>query len=205
MSLDEIKKSVERDDTNTLHRNAVKMTTKGRPSGGLIFFFKKNIKASVQFISDSIGILYLNKLAIVQVYLPYNIGEASQNVKFTDELILLEIKAEQILTEGYNPIILGDMNVDFIRAKENANVRKTIKMLYRLNLIPADLVFEQEYSYTFWMMRQNVKTTSWPDHVCVDKDMEGVLNVKLLGLKNNFGDHRAIGLQYEFNEDPRLT
>lgn len=204
LSLEEIKKSIDREDTSVSHRNALKASKKGRASGGLAFFYGKNLKTSVQFLSDSIGILYINRLAILQVYLPYNNNESIQNTKFIDELLLLELKAEQTMSEGYIVIILGDMNIDFSKANENTNVRRVIKMLYRLKMAPADIIFEQEYDYTFWMIRNHTKITSWPDHICVDKSMDGVINTKLLGLKNNFGDHRAIGIQYEFNESDRF-
>ena len=56
-----------------------------------------------------------------------------------------------------------------------------------------------DYDFNFWKPTIYALITSWSDHVFgYDKSIQ---NVRLLGLSNNFGDHRVISFESVITHD----
>ena len=64
--------------------------TRGAPSGGLAFIVDKELKCSVKFHLNRIGVLKLNKLTVINVYLMYHTGSKVDQAKFEEQIALVE-------------------------------------------------------------------------------------------------------------------
>lgn len=67
-------------------KNAVRFSNIGRPSGGIAFIVNSQLNTSCTFISDRIGILKINKLAIINLYLTYDNGSLENKLSYFSEL-----------------------------------------------------------------------------------------------------------------------
>ena len=71
-------------------------------------------------------------------------------------------------------------------------------------LAPLDIILRQYYDYTYWKILSSKTIVSWPDHVFGRTDNQDIKTVKLLRNDNNFGDHRAIGVELKINEEEAI-
>jgi hypothetical protein len=146
------------------------------------------------FPSERIGVLKIGKSAIIQVYLPFNDRSELCCENFNRELIVLETAYKCLCFSHPDLVIVGDFNCDFSHKSENCT--NLVKKLRELDFgPPLDLVFEQQFEYTYWKIRTDKIIVSWPDHVFSKLGIEKLPSVELLPINNNFGDHRGIGLQ----------
>jgi len=92
LSLEQIKHFIIAPNKKIFHKPGLRLSKRGRPAGGLIFIVDDDIMATATFPSNRIGILKINNLAIIQVYLPYHNPSAESNnaTEFETEIVLLE-------------------------------------------------------------------------------------------------------------------
>ncbi len=182
------------------HKYATKTSKKGRPSGGLIFIVDSEIKCSAMFPSKRIGVLLINNLAIMNVYMPFGKDEESV-LEFEIELNLIMKLIDTFENEKREIILTGDFNCDFSESTINTKRLREAMLLKRF--IPVDLIHEQERDFTYFKVINNELKTPWPYHTFAKiKSNECIVKaIHVLGIGNNFGDHltSVFRISYEFN------
>lgn len=184
------------------HRFATKSSKKGRGSGGLAFFVDSNLICSAFFPDDRIGILKIGVThSIIQVYLPFlNYKNRITSIDdFNEELRILNTSILDLQQSNYEVLINGDFNCDF--SNPNHNTQTLAKYLASIKFKPLDIYTQQEFNFTYWKITKNKLIKGWPDHVCANVYSNSIKNVSLLGIDNNFGDHRAIGYKLSINNN----
>ena len=74
----------------------------------------------------------------------------------------------------------------------------------RHKLVPLDIIFKQNYDFTYWKILSTKVVVSWPDHVFGNSNNQCIKTVKLLSNDNNFGDHRAIAVELRIDEEESI-
>ena len=195
-SLKEINNTILLPDKKIFHSTATKTAKKGRYSGGLIFIVENNLKSSGYFPSDRIGVLSVGKNSIIQVYLPFYDGKDNTVTEYSKQLDIISKTIRFIENNNKKVIIVGDFNCDF-----SNNAYNLIKTMNRHKLVPLDIIFKQNYDFTYWKILSTKVVVSWPDHVFGNSNNQCIKTVKLLSNDNNFGDHRAIAVELRIDEE----
>lgn len=121
---DDIDDSIYIKSKKFLHKPATKAYSKGRFSGGLAFIVDENLKCNSEFLNNRIGILKINKLAIINVYLIHFNGSKSSTLEYEADISLINNAINNLKSNGYETILMGDFNTDF--SKNNSHTNKTI-------------------------------------------------------------------------------
>ena len=203
LSLEEINKYYSVPGKKIFHKLAYKNNNRGRASSGLIFIVDDDLLASEPYPSKRIGVLKINKLAMVQVYLPFFENNDAAKLEFKIETATLEQTIAELEKSGHEIIVIGDFNCNF--DEQNANTKEMKRLLKANNMTPLDLTLTQDYGYTHYQVRKGELIVSWPDHVCASKQNKNVKKVELLSMNNNLSDHRAIMTEYVLIEDPSFN
>jgi len=193
-----LSKHIDTQDKQIIQRCGTKGSVKGRYSGGLAFIVNKNINVTKsEFRNNNIGIIYINKLAVINVYLPYYCGKNSSNTfKFEEDINWLKTKIRKIKNEKKEIIICGDFNTDFSR--QNIYSKLLTTLIIEMNLIPIDIIKEQLYEHTYEKKYKTMVIRSWIDHVLINSENEfKVKYLKILRGGSNTSDHYVLKIKYE--------
>ena len=101
LSYDEITKVIAVPGKKIYHKLATKQSKKGRPSGGLIYVVDEKLVAADNFPSKRIGVLTINNLALVQVYLPFYNPNDESLLEFQTESTILNNTIKQLQEDKY--------------------------------------------------------------------------------------------------------
>jgi exonuclease III len=153
--------------------------TRGAPSGGMAFIVDKDLKCSVKFHSNRIGVLKLNKLTIINVYLMYHTGSKVDQAKFEEQIALIEEIIAQNENKGAEVIVVGDFNTDI--NKETMNSSRLFEALAKLNhsLKDVEMYTKQPQAFTF-ESKCTKRKRSWIDHVMYNISNKFLLSALIL-------------------------
>jgi hypothetical protein len=191
-------KCVDLENKQIFQRCGTKTSTRGRYSGGIAFIVNANINVSKsEFHNNNIGIIYINKLAIINVYLPFYNGINTENMeKYIADLNWLNDKVTKLKSEGKEIMIYGDFNTDF--AKEYKYSKLLFSFMSNTNITPVDINHEKQviqYTYEKKFKRSIVRT--WIDHCLVLNSMaKKIIFIKIQRGLNNTSDHCLIRSKY---------
>lgn len=174
-------------------KTGLKLASRGRTPGGIAFIVNSELNSTCTFISRNIGILKINKLAIIGVYLAYkdSTDTKSSEMQFELECNLLRESINDLENNGYEVIIMGDFNVDF--AKPHKHNKILIQMMNMYNLAPVDIYKPQEVSCTYLKKCGDGWNKSWIDHVLIKKQLFNAIdNCAIAEDPTNRSDHHAI-------------
>ena len=170
--------------------------TKGRPWGGLCWIINKNIECvNFEVIDDGICVIDVKinnyALSLIGVYLAYNSSKLDMQLRYENQLKLIEQTIEQKRDESKEFILLGDFNGDIQRGKyyNDLCLRNFIS---KVSIKPVNLG-PNSLKYTY--VKGEVK--SFLDYVmvcCRNKNVE-VVHVDKNML--NTSDHLAIIASYK--------
>ena len=193
-------KHIENKKLQVFHVPGRRLGSKGRYSGGLAFLVNPKINCEFESITSNIAILNINKVAILNIYMPYYKSELSDNsneyeltIKIIEGLIIkLKHKQKEI-------ILCGDFNTDFI--KHSSYSKSLIEMANRTDICPIDVMQPQTTDYTYMKKYRSEIITSWIDHVFILKSCTHRMKyIKILAnLNNNVSDHLPITMIYQLN------
>ena len=187
---------------------------RGRFPGGYAFIINKDINAVFTKLNERIGLIKINKLAIIGVYLPYFGGIDAQkrdSNAFEYEsclAILKQITHDQRLL-GMELIILGDFNTDFTRT--NKQSIQLAAFMRDTKMIAADLAHPQVIDYTFVCKRTNkinnltTQHYSWIDHLLTENLMLNVKDVHIESTKNSDNQSDHCHISFTYNLKPSKT
>lgn len=182
---------------------SITKTKSGRCSGGLIYLVDEDLRCECGWLNSRIGYLIINKLIIMNVYLPYHDNDTSVNAHNfeADVKMIEEFYNTKMSQRKYEFIILGDFNVDIIKMPTRAH--HLIKTLCITNsLLPIDILSETNVMYTFKRTIEYTTQYSWLDHVFVESS--SIEKVKYINIENQFNnrsDHLPIIMKYDFIAD----
>ena len=181
---------------------SVKYKKKGRPTGGLLFVVDSNLNAKCKFISRRTGILIVNNLAIIGTYLPSHDGRPSTEITLKNELLLIELEYKRLITNNYEVMIIGDLNIDISRNYKRA--AKLKEFITELNIEIKEQCFKQDldHSYFFSYNDKNKHNTKVDVKSTIDYTLATINNnnfKKVIRFKDkiNFSDHHATIIEYE--------
>lgn len=197
-----LKKCVHSKSKQILHKTAYKTSSKGRYKGGLIFIVDEKLNCEHSFVGDNIGILILNKLVVINVYMPYYDGNQTPNYsKYVETLSSLNDLINKYKNQNKEIIICGDFNTDFARNYSYGEMLKNFCKQHEL--VPVDIIHNQVAQYTYFKKFRNLTIKTWIDHILVNKS--NAANVKYIKILNqsdiNVGDHNPLDMIYELNID----
>jgi len=190
-------KHINLENKQIFQRIGTKTSTRGRYSGGMAFIVNKYINVSkCEFRNNNIGIIYINNLAIINVYLPYYKGTNDGNtVKFEQDLNWLTEKVVKLKLEGKEVSIYGDLNTDL--SKEYRYSELLFNFMSMLNMTPADIINDCGLEYTYEKKFKRLIIRTWIDHIIVLENM--LPNLKYINIMrgcNNTSDHCVLKSKY---------
>jgi len=117
-------------------------STFGRPSGGLACIIKQKLSflsPSCYFSDEHLLAIRLGKTVLINTYLPHDGKNMTSLNKFSKECSSLKTLLQSISKNGYEFIIIGDMNTDVKR--DSARTVKLLDCLPDYRIIAKDLPF----------------------------------------------------------------
>ncbi len=184
---------------NIVQRVGTRKGNKGRYSGGLAFLVSKNINISKsEFKNNNIGLLYINNLVIINVYLPYYNGDNTENMKQYEEDICWLINKISILKKDKREVIVcGDFNTDFARLNKYSVL--LTKLLIDTEMTPFDIMVDQINEFTYEKRYKRFTIKTWIDHVLIgNNNLANVEYMQILKGDQNMSDHYMLKLKYRF-------
>jgi hypothetical protein len=178
------------------NKKATRTHKNGRGSGGLSFITRKSFKSNAYFPSDRIGVLTIENLAIISVYLPYyKPNDPIQFELYRNEISKLNKCTSDLNKNGYKIIITGDFNVDNYNeanANEYINMFNNFVTTNKLNNVDTEMA--QSINYTF----KTHKT--WLDHVLIFDNLLDNINVVISEDYTSRSDHFPTIIQTSFEK-----
>lgn len=150
------------------HKEAKKMSRNGRPSGGLGFIVNKNLRVYIKHISDRISLLKINNLLIININMIYDDGSKENNYTYENDLMLTQEIYDSNIINQMEIILIGDMNVDFIRPSHN--MRSLVNFVNYNNLKCIDIVGGSDVDYTYHKIINNREIKSIIEHIIVTNE-----------------------------------
>jgi hypothetical protein len=178
------------------NKKATKTNIKGRGSGGLSFIVNSKYSPDVDFPSDRIGVLRIENLAIVNVYMPcFKLGDYDKMELYMREINKLIKCHKDLRSKGYKIIITGDFNIDHVNQGNSNDYEQMFNsLLSQLKLSCADVEISQQINYTF-------KTAqTWLDHVLVEEEMFNNIDVRIKEDYNCKSDHFPTIIETSFEK-----
>jgi len=180
------------------NKKAVKTKIRGRGSGGLSFIVNNKHAAKVDYPSDRIGILRMENLAIINVYMPcYKSGDHDQTELYEKEMDCLIKWFLELKKDGFKIIITGDFNIDnFNLENENELLIPFNRMMNQLKVSCVDVEMDQSIQYTF-------KTAeTWLDHVLTDERLFENIDVRIKEDYRSKSDHFPLVIRTSYEKRP---
>jgi len=187
-------------DKQIFQRIGTKTSTRGRYSGGMAFVVNKHINVNKsEFRNNNIGILHINNLIIINVYLPYYKGTNDGNTeKFESDLNWLMEKVIKFKQERKEVLIYGDFNTDF--SKEYIYSKLLFDFMRILNMSPSDILNEFGLEYTYEKKFKKMVIRTWIDHVLtLDEHKHNLKYINIMRGINNTSDHCVIKSKYSLH------
>ncbi|CAF0820346.1 unnamed protein product [Brachionus calyciflorus] len=178
---------------NIYSKNAIRISSVGRPSGGIAFIVDQNFETKCSFLNDRIGILKLNRLVIFNLYLICNNSSSENNLIFQSDLELIRESIKSFRSKGFEILVLGDFNTDI--NKNNKRTKSFLDFVKNENFNIIDIETDQGVNFTY----QRGGSTSWIDHVLCEKRSQNVKDVFIQSSAINQSDHNAISFKYNLN------
>jgi hypothetical protein len=198
-----IKSCFGKKNVQIFQRPATRISDKGRYSGGIGFIVNQEIKCEHEFINDNIAILLINKLMILNVYLPYYDGKNTLNyANYEISIKIISSLLEKYDKLGFEIILVGDFNTDFSKNIEYSKL--LLQMCKSQNMRSADIDNEQTVQYTYYKKFKNVIIKTWIDHMFVmTKHSQNIKYMKILDRSEiNNGDHNPLIMTYKLKLSP---
>lgn len=178
-------------------KTAEKDEKSGRGSNGMAFIFNSDtvLTNPVEFYGNRIGLLEMDTIAIIGVYMCCNNGPSSRDELKSDLDTIYEL---MVHLQGKNKevIIVGDFNVDF--SKNNCFTQILIDHMIKTDYISADIEYgPQLIDYTWHSIRYDEDEmpyiiSTWVDHLLLPRTTKGVNYVEIIKSSENLGDHNCI-------------
>jgi len=198
-----IKSCFGKKNVQIFQRPATRISDKGRYSGGIGFIVNQEIKCEHEFINDNIAILLINKLMILNVYLPYYDGKNTLNyANYEISIKIISSLLEKYDKLGFEIILVGDFNTDFSKNIEYSKL--LLQMCKSQKMRSADIDNEQTVQYTYYKKFKNVTIKTWIDHMFVmTKHSQNIKYMKILDRSEiNNGDHNPLIMTYKLKLSP---
>lgn len=176
---------------NVRSKAGARKSAKGRNPGGIAFIFNSELNVACSFPSRRIGILKLNKLAILGVYLPSadSTNKTVEEIEYRTEIEILDKCLSEQNLKGYEVVVVGDFNKDFDRACYRTELLS--KLMRKHSLIALDRHYKQDINYTYLSKGESNYKSSWIDHFLCRKF--GLYSeCKIVASNANLSDHNAI-------------
>jgi hypothetical protein len=181
-------------------KTAEKSEREGRGKNGMAFIYNSDIKlnSAIEFYGNRIGVMQLETVVIIGVYMCYNNGKQSSRDELQEDTELIIQLIKQFKSKGKEVVIVGDFNVDFSRI--NPFTRVLIDFLVETDYIVADIEYgSQLIDYIWHSIRYEDKEkkkpyiiTSWVDHLLVSRKSTTINYVEIIKSDCNKGDHNCI-------------
>ena len=178
----------------------------GRPIGGLITFWRKELNSFIQPIlneNNFSGFELLkdnSRYLLINIYLPCDNRSSDNFVAFKE--ILASLSAELDNRHACKVVIIGDMNSHPNRGQYWSELNCFTD---EFNFSFADILLLPENIHTFLSAVHN--TVTWIDHIMVS-DMSSISNVEI-GYDKTIYDHFPLSCQInftgEFSHDTHAT
>ena len=140
------------DDYDVYFEPSIKVKKKGRCSMGLVMFAKKEIKSIGYYLNSRIGVLKYNNLAVIFLYMPYELKSGPNRIAKENEYIsCLSIAAEhynELKQDNYDVIIAGDLNCDPTK-KTNRYSALIHSFMRKIQVELLDICSPLSYNYTY--------------------------------------------------------
>ncbi|CAF0815493.1 unnamed protein product, partial [Brachionus calyciflorus] len=167
----------------------------GRMSVGLAFIIDDDLNVKFEPLNERISVLYINRLAIVNIYLIYE-NNTQNRFEYTSSIAILNELINELEFKKMDVIIIGDFNTDIKRDTEHTWILKQFPIENQLTLKDTDMPQDVDFTYRRSIFQKNI-VTSWIDHIAVKKNDDQIKNVKIDLSNENFGNHLAITAEYE--------
>lgn len=184
------------DKMKIYHKEAKKIAITGRPSGGIGFLVDKKYKCKVQFYGDRVGVIKLNKFAIITCYMICDNNTQTNLNDYLIELDVIQSLYRHLTTiEKMEVIIMGDLNVDLRRNTLNTyGLKMFMKMTTIRSLEPININI---VDYTYSKIVNNHMIKSRIDHILARDDSSvPIYDAKIIKDEENLGDHNLISAKY---------
>lgn len=171
----------------------------GRGKNGMGFFYNSDIvlTSPIQYYGNRIGLMELDSVAIIGVYMVYNDNKAESYEELLSDLQLIE-ELQLSLVKSKEVIMVGDFNIDLSR--RNRFSMALVNLLQTLDYIIADIEYgRQKVDYTWHSIRYDEDEipyiiSSWVDHVLVPRKSNLIEYIEIIASGSNEGDHNSIRL-----------
>jgi len=187
---------------------------RGRPEGGIAFIISKDIRASVEFITNRIGILRLldHPLLIIGVYLPSS-GSEDSDEEYQVQLGILE--SIKFSNPSTSIMIGGDYNYEFRKIRTTNADKTQRKLMIERSLInygymQLDCLYLNYCQYTYRQQvkpkRNRVRGKSRIDAILFSGDLHIFNQINILFPENQYdnnSDHNAIEALIELKVIPQ--
>jgi hypothetical protein len=178
--------SFENNEELKFHFNkAKKGRGRGRPSMGIAFVHNVTLKSKCYFENYRIGVLKYENLAIIGAYMIYESKSKPENeTQFLCDLETIRRIYNNLMSEGYDAFITGDLNTDFNRPSPFRS--HLLSLMNDLGLTSAAHIISQPINYTY-------KTEhTWIDHTLVNLALLPKIRTDIVYDDDVDSDHYAI-------------
>ncbi len=137
-------------------KNATRSKKLGRCSGGILFVVDNDINATCKFHTRRTGTLIINKLVIIGTYLPSFDNKPHTELALKKELSIVEQLYKKYSCNGFDVIILGDLNIDLNRKYKRAEILQ--QFLQNNMMTIQEQQFKQELDHSYFFSKPNPQT-----------------------------------------------
>lgn len=174
---------------------AMKQNKRGRGRGGIVIFAKKNLESVGYYLNSRIGVIKISNLAIITVYMPFEIKNKSSSAnelenEFIECIQLIIMHFNELKSENYDVMLCGDFNCE----PDNNQYRysKYITDLTRkTGLVLIDKQQHNSPNYTF------ITHMKWIDRVFCDSNLAKNTLVRIVPRKETNSDHFSLVISTE--------
>ncbi|RNA38301.1 RNA-directed DNA polymerase from mobile element jockey-like [Brachionus plicatilis] len=165
-------------------------------------------RAVSEAICDRIRSIKINRLVILNVYLPhYDKKNSDLANEFIATTMLMYTTIDSMQAAGYDVLVAGDFNIDFLRCMDKpSHVKTLVESMTRLSMIPIDIMKRQVVAYTYVDNNREKPKYKWLDHMWVSsKNTTLVRTVRITDIRCNTSDHLPILMKYDLNSSEKFT
>ena len=172
----------------------------GRPHGGCLILYKKSSVLPIsQIDSNNTRICagkidsHQLKILFISVYMPCDDGSSASYDSYVT--VLYDLSALLSLYDGYQCVIGGDFNTDFVRNNVYSNTLKSFLEVESLTCVNYDKCFGNNFTFV-----STGGSKSFIDHIMVNDGLsEKYSNINVLYDGNNLSDHNPITFEISFD------
>lgn len=133
----EIEQAIHVTNKRVRSKTGLRISKRGHLPGGLSFIINSELSFTCRFISRRIGLMTINKLAIIGVYLPSRGDNDSERLmEYESEIETISTTISELSAKKFELLLIGDFNADFNRLDSRLKLLKS--MLDKHNLVSCE-------------------------------------------------------------------